>query len=205
MYDRSAELWRCSEIQSQSLTHCSPKKVHWKSGVYDKVAMTLFPSIGSGRKKKGRKSRFLWTKYDIKLDFMTFITWTPHPSTVLERTLFSCWQNVKIFSSTITIVVQLYLNGGSPPAAFTAVSGEQTLLPSFQLTDLEFVQCFTIVRFQFFLDFDREKRVYRDIFGKHWELRMFYSSILNQLSVLVHLSTNSNTTLAWICQISQNW
>ena len=136
---------------------------------------------------------------------MTFITWTPHPSTVLERTLFSCWQNVKIFSSTITIVVQLYLNGGSPPAAFTAVSGEQTLLPSFQLTDLEFVQCFTIVRFQFFLDFDREKRVYRDIFGKHWELRMFYSSILKILSGFVQLSTPIQTqsnyfveTLAWL-------
>ena len=163
--------------------------------------MTLFPSIGSGRKKvdDGRKSRFLWTKYAIKLEFMAFITWTTHPSTVLDRTLFSCWQNVKIFSSTIIIVVvQLYLNGGSPPAAFTAVSGEQTLLPSFQLTDMEFVKCFTIVRFPTFLNFTREKRVYRDIFGKHWELRMFYSSILNKLSVLVQLSTNSNTTLAWI-------
>ena len=33
-----------------------------------------------------------------------------------------------------------------------------------------------LVRLSSFLSFTREKRVCRDIFGKHWELRMFYSN-----------------------------
>ena len=57
-----------------------------------------------------------------------------------------------------------------------------------------------------------EKCVNRDIFGKNWELRMFYSSILNKLPVFVQLftpiqtqSSNVVKTLARIWQISQNW
>ena len=53
---------------------------------------------------------------------------------------------------------------------------------------MEFVKNFTRVRFPK-ISILPEKRVDSDIFGKKWISMMFYSSILNKLSVVLQIST----------------